>query len=130
MRRALFILYLLIHMVTRAQTHTCDANTFARKAAGNYNIKVAGCENYIDIYIYDKKNKPLVDAVIMGHAGFYYPDESYLSEDLTQSSSTNALRVKVPYPGFSTFKISLIINGQNVSAYFENDNSLRATLQQ
>ncbi|PBQ30526.1 hypothetical protein CNR22_01660 [Sphingobacteriaceae bacterium] len=114
---------------TQAQTHACDANTCTRKRAGSYQIEVSGCINYMDVTIYHKNNKPLAGTELTGYAEFYYPDESCLTEELAQFARTNSLRVKVPYPGFNNFKIALIINGQTVYAFFDNDCNLRATLQ-
>ncbi|WP_317897685.1 hypothetical protein [Aurantibacillus circumpalustris] len=120
MKHLLFVLCMLMFITLQAQNPSCEIIHSERKSAGNYQIETTTSAYHIDVTIYDKKNKALSASELTDYAGFYYPDGSYLKKRFIRIPGTNTFSVKIPYPGFRVYTITLIVNGEIISAEFEN----------
>jgi hypothetical protein len=127
MKTCLPIIALLCILNSNAQERSIEP-TCAIKKAGHYLVELAGCTNYIDIYLYDLKEKPVRGLELKGKAEFFYLDETCASSDFIQYERSNALRAEIPGPGFYNFKVSLIIRSDTISTYFDNTCDLRAEI--
>jgi hypothetical protein len=127
MKTILFMLLLSLAICLKSQQgQECAPGACTIKEAGNYNIELSGCYNYLDIYVYDKQLKPLRNVEITGYAEFHYLDETVLRSEFRQYYRTNSLRAKIAGPGFYNCRVNLNIAGENVSVYFDNECDLRA----
>lgn len=105
----------------QAQEFKCDSSTCTIKHNGTYKIELAGCHNYLDIYVYDEKGHSIKNSTIQGMAEFFYLDETTLSSPFTQFFKTHSLRAKIPVAGFYNCRVLLEIHGETVSVYFDNE---------
>jgi len=112
----------------KAQVDLNETPGCTTKKAGHYLIELAGCNNYIDIYLYDLKGKQVRGIQVNGKAEFFYLDETCATSEFVQYERTNALRAVVPGPGFYNFKVTLLIKNDTISAYFDNSCDLRAQI--
>lgn len=111
-----------------AQNSKCDPNTCTTKNSGKYNIELAGCNNYLDIYVLDTLGHAIKNELIKGEVEFFYLDETSLIMPFNQFFKTNSLRAKVPCPGFYNCRVNLFIGKDNCKVYFNNECDLRAQL--
>lgn len=122
-------LLLLLSLNSLAQINPNETPVCTTNKAGEYLIELAGCGNYIDIYLYDPKEKPVRGGIeLKGKAEFYYLDETCASSEFIQYEWSNSLRAEVPGPGFYNFKVTLVIQNDTISTYFDNSCDLRAQL--
>ena len=109
-----------------AQGSKCEPNQCTTKASGRYKVELAGCSNYLDIYVLDETGAPLRNTSITGTVEFFYLDETSLISSFKQFFKTNSLRAHVPAQGFYNCKVKLIINNEIVEMYFDNECDLRS----
>lgn len=128
--KACFLFSFLFFMpgALNAQNSKCDPNTCTMKTSGKYSIELAGCNNYLDIYVLDELGKPLGNTLIKGNVEFFYLDETSLLVPFKQFFRTNSLRAKVPCPGFYNCRVILTIGTDICDVYFDNECDLRAQL--
>ncbi|MES2131179.1 MAG: hypothetical protein V4506_02450 [Bacteroidota bacterium] len=112
----------------RAQNLKCDPNTCTIKNSGKYSIELAGCDNYLDIYVLDTLGNPIKNIPIKGNVEFFYLDETSLMMPLKQFFRTNSFRAKVPCPGFYNCRVILTIGTDICEVYFNNECDLLAGL--
>jgi hypothetical protein len=121
-------LFLFLCTLTAAWAQKRDcAPGCVMKPAGNYFIELAGCNEYLDIYVYDIRKVPLRNVTLAGAVEFYYPDESVARAELIQYYTTNRLSARIAGPGFRNCRVLLQVNGKDVSALFQNECELRAS---
>lgn len=111
-----------------AQKSTCDPNACTTVSSGKYNIELAGCDNYLDIYVLDTLGEPIKNTPIKGRVEFFYLDETSLMVPFKQFFRTNSLRAKVPCPGFYNCRVTLLIGTDICEVYFDNECDLRVGL--
>ncbi|WP_317897673.1 hypothetical protein [Aurantibacillus circumpalustris] len=126
MKQILSVLMLLFFLTDTAQIIHSETPVCTTKKAGNFLIELAGCNNYIDIYLYDLKEKPVRGIELNGKAEFHYLDETFSKADFVQYGRTNSLRAEIPGPGFYNFKVTLVIKNDTITTYFDNTCDLRA----
>jgi len=68
-----------------------------------------------------------MDTSIIGYVDFFYLDKTYAVEELYQLRKTNSFEAAIPCPGFYDIKVTLVIKEKTISAYFDNECTLRAT---
>lgn len=105
----------------KAQDFQCDSGTCTVKHNGKYTVELAGCNNYLDIFVYDAYMRPLKGKVIDGTAEFFYLDETSLSSAFRQYFKTHSLRAKIPVAGFYNCKVTLTIHDEVIEVYFDNE---------
>ncbi|PBQ30543.1 hypothetical protein CNR22_01745 [Sphingobacteriaceae bacterium] len=106
----------------KAQKISCDTNSCIKHTAGRYEIElVKKCGNRLHVYVNEVSGKALMNTIIIGYIAFYYKGGTMATEDLYQYPFSNYLEAEIPRTGFYNFKVSLIINGESVSAFFDNE---------
>lgn len=127
---SIFLIAFLVFTSTilEAQISKCDPNTCTTKNSGKYSIELAGCDNYLDIYVLDTLGQAIKNELIKGTVEFFYLDETSLMMPFKQFFRTNSLRAKVPCPGFYNCRVSLFIGADICEVYFNNECDLRAQL--
>jgi hypothetical protein len=116
----------LITSTINAQNSKCEPNQCTIKASGKYKVELAGCNNYLDIYVLDANGDPLRNTSITGSVEFFYMDETSLITDFKQFFRTNSLRAHVPVQGFYNCKVKLVIENEIVEMYFDNECNLKS----
>lgn len=111
-----------------AQKSKCDPNACTIINSGKYSIELAGCDNYLDIYVLDTLGQPIRNVPIKGRVEFFYLDETSLMVPFKQFFRTNSLRAKVPCPGFYNCRVTLFIGTDICEVYFDNECDLRVGL--
>jgi len=109
-----------------SQSEKCEPGGCTSKKTEAYVVELAGCYNFLHIYVLNKQGEALRNKEIIGSVEFFYLDESILKSKFSQYFKTNSLRAKIPSPGFYNCRISLSIDGEPVVVAFENECDLRA----
>ena len=122
----LLILSLFFTTSLLSQGSKCEPNQCTTKASGRYKVELAGCTNYLDIYVLDENGTPLRNIAITGTCEFFYLDETSLITNFKQFFRTNSLRAHVPAQGFYNCKVKLMIDHEIVEMYFDNECDLRS----
>ncbi len=122
----LFVSCLFFTANLYAQGSKCEPNQCTTKASGEYKVELAGCSNYLDIYVLDAYGTPLRNTIITGSCEFFYLDETSLMTNFKQFFHTNSLRAHVPAQGFYNCKVRLTINNEMVEMYFDNECDLKS----
>jgi hypothetical protein len=104
-----------------AQNSKCEPGKCTVNISGKYKVELAGCNNYIDIYVLDETHSPVSNKHITGTVEFFYMDETSLMASFQQFFKTNSLRAKVPVHGFYNCKITLNIGTDIIVTYFDNE---------
>lgn len=87
--------------------------------AGEYNIETIGCDEYLEIYLFDKYMEPMLNYGTSGEVKFFKVDNSGTSVPLVLYG-TDGFTAKFPEYNFSTYKVTLVIKGTPYSAKFSN----------
>jgi hypothetical protein len=114
-----------IQSLTYAQNSKCEPGQCTVKASGKYKIELAGCNNYLDIYLLDETHSPVSNKHITGTVEFFYLDETSLMTSFQQFFKTNSLRAKIPVQGFYNCKITLNVGTDIIVMYFDNECDLK-----
>jgi hypothetical protein len=124
----IFILLIFTASASISQEEKCEPNTCTTVAADRYKVELAGCTNFLDIYVLNSSGRPLRNIEIRGKVEFFYLDEAILDAKFEQYYNTNSLRAKIPSPGFYNCRITLTIDGSNIVVSFENECDLKAQI--
>lgn len=109
----------------RAQQGHCQQGQCTIKTAGRYLVELAGCNDYLDIYVLDDNNLPVKNKEITGTVEFYYLDETSLIAGFKQFFKTNSLRAHIPAKGFYNCQIKLRIGFDTLEVFFDNECNLK-----
>ena len=91
------------------------------KTEGNYKIELFGCENYLEVYIFDIDTEAVNNANIKGNVEFFYRDQATLSYPLVKYGM-DGFTVKIPITTFFQCRVSLDINSEFiVTEKFDNE---------
>jgi hypothetical protein len=93
----------------------------------NYRIEAVGCNEFLEIYIYNKDMQPLNNFGATGDVKFYYQNQTYTSSPLTPFGS-DGFTAKIPSTDFSYARLTLTIDGQPITAKFGNECVARVSL--
>lgn len=116
----LFALFLSLQPI-KAQQSTLGPHGGRLKTAGNYKIELFGCDNYLEIYLFDRDSNTINNTGITGTIEFYYTGEATLSSTLVHYGM-DGFTAKIPNNTFLYSKPSFNINGQFVlTEKFENE---------
>jgi hypothetical protein len=88
--------------------------------AGEYKMEALGCDEYLEVYLYDKWMSPLLNYGIAGEVQFLRKDGSGTSEKLVLYGN-DGFTAKFPEYDFTTFKVTLAVKGVYISARFRNE---------
>nr|AIA16713.1 hypothetical protein [uncultured bacterium] len=83
MKKILFFLLLTLQLGVFAQVDTLRGPHGGRiHSYMDYRIEMVGCNDYLEIYLYNKVMDPLNNYGVLGDVKFYYPNEVYSSSPL------------------------------------------------
>jgi len=127
MKIIIVVLCLCFSSLMQAQRITCDTSSCVKKKAGNYQIQVVKkCSDRLNIYVNHTGDTLLVNESILGYVDYFFKDHTYVVEDFYRYPNTNYFEAEIPSTDFYDFKITLVIKGQTVEVYFENECTLKA----
>jgi len=116
----LFILFTFLASGLFAQTDTTRGPHTGRiESYANYRIEVLGCNDYLEVYFYDKKLQPIHNYEITGDVKFYFAGEVFSSVPLTRYGA-DGFTARIPSPDFYYCRVTASIGGQPISAKFMN----------
>ena len=118
----IFSSFLLLLAATGiAQTDSTGPHGGRLKNAGIYKIELLGCDNYVELYLFDSDTEAINNTNISGEVAFYYSSQSSLYSHLTHYGM-DGFTAKIPVNTFSFCKVSLNVNGAFIlSEKFENE---------
>ena len=91
------------------------------KTAGNYKIELFGCENYIEVYVFDIDNEAINNANIKGNVEFFYQNQATLNYPLVKYG-VDGFTAKIPATTFYQCRLSLDMNSEFiVTEKFDNE---------
>jgi hypothetical protein len=91
------------------------------KIYGNYRVEVIGCNDYLEIYFYDKNLNPINnDFGIEGAAKFFYYNETNSTSAFVHYGA-DGFTAKISTQDYMYCQITATINGQVITAKFENE---------
>lgn len=88
--------------------------------AGEYKIEALGCDEYLEVYLFDRWMSPLLNYGVSGEVQYLKPDGSGTAEKLVLYGN-DGFTAKFPEYYFSSFKIVIAIKGVYVTARFKNE---------
>lgn len=91
--------------------------------AGEYQVESLGCDEYLEIYIFDKYSDPLLNYGTSGEVKFFKGDNAATGVPLVLYGN-DGFTAKFPDYTFSTYKVTLNIKGVTVTAKFNNSCSM------
>jgi hypothetical protein len=95
--------------------------------AGKYKIELERkCSDRLTFYVHSAKDKQLATKDILGYVDFFYFNNTYFVEELYHFAGTNKLEAMIPCTGYFNIKITLVIDKETVSAFFDNECTLYA----
>jgi hypothetical protein len=121
----LFITLLLLSVfITNAQDTLHGSHKGKVVISGNYRIEAFGCEEYVEVFIYDKFMEPLLNYGIIGDVKFFKQGDISTGAKLVYYSN-DGFTAKLPEYDFQYFKVTVQIQGVPYSAKFRNDCVIR-----
>ena len=91
------------------------------KTVDAYKIEVSGCDNYVEIYLFDSDTNAINNDHISGQVEFVYANEAVLISPLIHYGM-DGFTAKIPKDTFLYSKPSLTVNGTFiVTEKFENE---------
>jgi hypothetical protein len=91
--------------------------------SGAYRLEVLGCNDYLEIYLYDSDREAILNYGIHGNVEFYYKGETYLNAPVV-CYGEDGFTAKIASPDFLYAKVSLVVYGNFVYVKFENECSI------
>ena len=122
------IIFLLVFSVQalKAQQNGIGPHGGRLKTTGNYKTELFGCDNYIEVYVFDRDTNAISNNDISGTVEFFYSGQATLSCPLTHYG-IDGFTAKIPINTFLYSKLSLNINGGFIiTEKFENECSINA----
>lgn len=91
------------------------------KSAGMYKIEIFGCDNYLEVYLFDVDTNAINNSNISGMVEFFYSGQAALISPLIRYGM-DGFTAKIPVNTFLYCKPSFNINGEFiVTEKFENE---------
>jgi hypothetical protein len=91
------------------------------KPAGNYKIELFGCENYLEVYVFDRDTEAVNNSNISGSVEFFYKEQAILSYPLVRYGM-DGFTAKIPLTAFFQCRVSLNIDSEFiVTEIFDNE---------
>lgn len=120
MKKILFFLLLTLQLGVFAQVDTLRGPHGGRiHSYMDYRIEMVGCNDYLEIYLYNKVMDPLNNYGVLGDVKFYYPNEVYSSSPLVPYGA-DGFTAKIPSPIYYNSRVTMNFAGQALTAKFDN----------
>lgn len=96
------------------------------KTVGNYKIELFGCDDHIEVYLFDRDTNAISNNNITGTVEFFYSGQATLNSPLTHYGM-DGFTAKIPANTFLYSKPSIELSeGVIVTAKFDNECSINA----
>ncbi len=119
MKKILIILFFLIASLIQAQDTLRGPHKGVVAIAGDYRIESMGCNEYLEIYLYDKFMEPMLNSQMMGDVKYYKQNEVSTTAKLT-AYANDGFTAKFPEYSFTEYKVTIVVQGVPYSAKFKN----------
>lgn len=120
MKKLFVLLFVFVTSVSWAQDTLRGPHNGSIQPAGDFRIEAMGCNEYLEIYIYDKYMEPMLNYGITGDVKYYKQNDVATTEKLVNYAN-DGFTAKFPDYYFTSFKVTLQIKGVPVSAKFKNE---------
>src|ERR1700751_4441603 len=106
------IIFLLVFSVQalEAQQNSISLHGGRLKTTGDYKIELFGCDNYVEVYVFDRDTNAISNNNITGTVEFFYNGQATLSCPLSRYGM-DGFTAKIPVNTFLYSRLSLNING-------------------
>ena len=119
MKKIFAMLLLLCAFGLKAQDTLQGPHRGVIVTTGMIKIESTGCNEYLEVYLFDQYRQPLLNYGIAGDVKYYRKDGTSTSEKLVYYG-TDGFTAKFPNYGFSYYMVIVAINGVTYSARFNN----------
>lgn len=120
MKKLFVILFFLSTDFIEAQDTLHGPHKGVIAVAGDYRIEAMGCNEYLEVYLYDKFMEPMLNYGMSGDVKYYKQTDVGTSEKLVYYAN-DGFTAKFPEYNFSYFKVTIFIKGAPFSAKFKNE---------
>ena len=118
---SLLVALVFIINVIKAQEKDLGPHGGRLKKVDGYKIECLGCDNYIEIYLFDSDTNAISNKEISGNVEFIYNEQAALISPLVHYGM-DGFTAKIPVGTFLYYKPSLMFNGRLlVTGKFENE---------
>lgn len=115
------ILLILVTGVLKAQQDGLGPHGGRLKTVGNYKIELFGCDDYLEVYLFDGALNAINNNNLSGTVEFFYTGKATLSSPLVHYGM-DGFTAKIPANTFLYSKPSFNMNGMFiVTEKFENE---------
>lgn len=119
--RTIFCVIIVASYTVKAQSNGIGPHGGRLKTANNCKIEVAGCDNYLEIYLYDRDTNAINNTNITGNVIFYYNNTAELNVPMVKYG-LEGFTAKIPINTFSYSKVIFDINSEFIiNQKFENE---------
>src|SRR5438552_45563 len=122
MKNLLFSVLFALSLFSYGQTDTTIGPHKGRlESYTNYKVEVVGCNDYLEVYLYDRKMMPIHNNYgVAGDVKFFYPNEVFSSSPFVHYGA-DGFTAKIPTPDYMYCRVTATINGQVVTVKFNNE---------
>lgn len=114
---SLFIVARFLH----AQDNNLGPHGGRLKMVGDYKIELFGCDNYVEVYLFDRDTNAINNKDIIGSVSFYYKGDASLNSPLTRYGM-DGFTARIPNNTFLYCKPSFDLNREFIiTEKFENE---------
>lgn len=111
----------------KGQVDVCDTSSCMVGKAGKYKVELERkCSDKLTIYVHSPKDLTLKTKEILGYVDYFYSDANYFVEELYRYPGANKLEAPIPCTGYFNLKVTLVIDKETISVFFDNECTLRA----
>lgn len=87
---------------------------------GEYRLEATGCDEYLEVYVYDKYMEPMLNFGISGEVLFFKNDNASTGSKLVMYGN-DGFTAKFPEYYFPYYKVSVKIQSVTYTAKFRNE---------
>lgn len=126
MKRVICILFFVLGFLSaRAQSDTTlGPHKGKMHGVDNFKVEVLGCNDYLEVFIYDSNMVPIPNSSVVAEVKFFYPDEMYVTVPMNYFNQ-DGYAAKIPSIDFFYGRLTFDLRGKLLS--FKFDNSCLAT---
>jgi hypothetical protein len=123
MKRVIKTIIMLIFFIqtANAQQNGVGPHGDRLKTVGNYKIELFGCDDHVEVYLFDRDTNAISNNNISGTVEFFYSGQATQSTSLTRYGM-DGFAAKIPANTFLYSKPILIVDGgATVTGKFDNE---------
>lgn len=113
----IFFSVLLMFIQTKAQDTLTGPHGGRIKVASRYKIETLGCDNFLEVYLFNEESEPIFNHGINGKVSFFYDKKNQIYP--LQPYGIDGFTCKITSPDFSHYEVSLnLLDKIHISASF------------